>query len=240
VGVASEYVSAALSVARRLATTLIRALKICVLPVTAYEEICSSPDFLGPLFLIALCALISLAQYDVVFSRVVEVEGGELVRMVTVMDVAHVLLAWRVFSMIMVWILLFVLLWVLSKVLGGDVDSYTLFSAIGYVFVVQLMLSIVDLAYTAVVMSSMPNVVVTPMRELKRELQAGLGLDLLFNLHREWLGPKRVYHWFFNLWSMVLYAVIARTASKLSWPKAAVAGFAAHLITMLASVLIGL
>jgi len=209
------------------------------MPVTTFKEIGEEPDFAGPFLLMLLCVILSILQYNFVFSKVLKVEEGNLVRVIKLENVVHILLAWRVFSLIMVWILLFALMWALIRIFGGDVDSYTLFSAIGYVFTVQLFLSLIDLAFILYTLSQMPNVIITPLSEVKSEVQANLGIDVLFSIYREKFMIKRVYHWFFNLWSLVLYSTIAYSVGKVNWIKSVIIGVTAYSTVMIVSVFIG-
>ena len=224
---------------RRMKVTLIKSLRICIMPITTFKDIREEPDFAGPLFLMLLCVAFSVLQYNFVFSKVLKEEGGSLVGVIKLENVIHILLAWRVFSLIMVWILLFALMWGLIRAFGGDVDSYTLFSAVGYVFTVQLLLSIVDLIFISFTLSQMPNVIIVPLSEVKSEVQANLGIDILFSVYRERLVVKRVYHWFFNLWSLVLYSVIAYSVGRVNWVKSIIIGVIAYSAVMLISVFVG-
>jgi len=238
-GLLTDSASMLLGIVAKMKRTLIRSLRICVMPVTTFKEIREEPDFAGPFFLMLFCIILSVLQYNFVFSKVLEVKEGNLVRVIKLENVIHLLLAWRVFSLIMIWVLLFALMWGLLKAFGGDIDSYTLFSAIGYVFTIQLLLSLVDLIFTSYTLSQMPNVIITLLSEVKKEVQANLGIDILFSLYKERLVIKRIYHWFFNLWSLVLYSTIAYSVGRVDQFKSIIIGVTAYVIVIFVSMFIG-
>ena len=222
------------AILKSLARSTLRGLRLCIKPVSTFKDISENPELSGPVFFICLNLLLTLIQFEVLFSKVYQLRGEVLVKAVKWEETIHLLLAWRSFTLIMVWLALFAIMWFLMKLLGGQFESYSLFSALGYIYIIQLLLSLVDLSFMYVISNITPTLVIHSISEIKRELQVSLSMDILYEVFRQLYGNiwfiKRFYQWFFNLWSMLLYVSLARAIGNLDWIKASIVGVSSYAI----------
>ena len=214
-----------------------RSIGICIKPISTFKQISEDPDIVGPLVLIIINILLTVYQLDLLFSRVFEVKNGALVKAVTLGNIIHVMLAWRCFTLIMVWLVLFGINWALLKAFKSDFDSYSLFSGIGYVFILQVLLTIVDILYSVFIIGSSPILILKTLPVVKKEVQINVGLSILFEIYKNRLGQlwffRKFYQWFFNLWSMLIYTALARGIGNLSWGKAVIVGGISYVLVFI-------
>lgn len=217
---------------RVLLEVAMRVVGVYVAPLRTIYDIIEKPEFIGPLFIHAALASLSLASNLIIISKI-QGDKSILAPLAPSFTFATV---YSLTATALVWVVLSLLYYVNARLLGGSGSIKSLFSATGYTINITLIPISLELflAYTAPSINIESWGFQTLIPQLHHKAPT---LSTLINLERghvidlldEWVYNyiytyyTRILRTILSILTFILFAIVTRYAFNISWKRTIIA-----------------
>lgn len=214
-------------------------------PRNGFKLIEEDPDFLGPTLVIGLSILLRMiyetliTQKVYIWNKIVSPRYMSLYGLR--FSIIQLIIAMRVVEGIILLLVIFAIYYIFSYILRGGGDSYTLLSAIGYMFTIQMINFILALISLLILYPSLPDLMLIYNNDPFDPNVEIFGYKIWFEESLSQLqGIISFIGWFTSVWSAILGIFLLNIIRKIDIKKSIIGGITAYTISAIISMFIQL
>ncbi|HDD63559.1 MAG: hypothetical protein DRJ32_01925 [Thermoprotei archaeon] len=220
----------------------IRIKRLCMNPSEAFKSIEKDPDFLGPFSIILITIAFAILNQFIlaqnIFFMIEEFNIKQVMHGFLLSNI-QLLLAVQLIIVILMWLIIFAINYSVSRMLGGEAESYALFSASGYLYITQLLHFLSDTVALLIAIRSMPVLAIFMINSKVDDIAKSVGFGIWLSNYGMNLSFIREFTgWLFTLWGGLLNVYLMREVCYLDSKRAIVGGIIAYILITIAAIFV--
>lgn|GEM_PF-3745683 len=206
--------------------------EIYLKPVDTLKRVKERPDYLAPFFFVALLTYAGLNLLRILSCNIYLVRDGNLITVWEDMFAKGiwVIITLKVMWAIFYWIISFILLFLMARLLGSYVEMGCLFSAAGFLNSVNFLFASAEALHAYFYVLSNPRLILRPPPFASKGYIPSEALDYWL---KDYYSLHNVYVTFFMIWGFILATLILYVVGELKIKRALIGSLVSYVGTQL-------